>query len=481
MKRKVKRTTRLLTVALVLALLGAFVGTAPAAQASPAVRAQVAFVIDGSGSISTSEWNLMIGGLAAAIKDPGTLPHNGTVELWAIQFAGTIATLEIDRTLIDSSATADAFATALGAIVKRGGYTPTGAGIEMAKDEIVEDMNPEARQFINLITNGYPQPTAQVAYAIEQRNLAIAAGIDEIDAEAIGVTDEWRDWLRDNIVYPEPGVLAPPYPDPPGSQGWVRQVATFEEFAEAISDKFARIFPRLTLDPITATNYVGETHTVTACYTEDGVPVAGQVIHFEVLSGPHAGTTGSGTTDATGCTTWSYVGTASGTDSIDASTDTNDDGIDDLFSQVVTKIWEIPPELTLEPPDATNCYNRDPAEHTVIATYRVNAIPQPGYTVDFLITDGPNAGLSGSDVTDAAGEATWTYGDTGGTDGTDTIQASVDTGEKVLTVFATKNWIFCGGISGVSIWSSLLGAAALIGLAMVMVRRREKLTRTSSK
>ena len=49
----------------------------------------------------------------------------------------------------------------------------------------------------------------------------------------------------------------------------------------------------------------------------------------------------------------------------------------------------------------------------------------PGATVNFLILTGPNAGASGSDVTDANGEATFTYTDTGFFDDTDTIQATI--------------------------------------------------------
>ena len=472
--RIMKRVARFLTLTLIVAMLSVFAGSGSVAKASPDVRWQVAFLVDGSGSISITEWNLMVDGLASSIEDPAVLPHNGQVELWVIEFAGDLATLEVGATVIDSLATAQSVADYLrNSMVKRGGFTPTGEALKMAKEELVAHMDTSARQFINLITNGHPQPeTTEVPKAIAERNAAIAAGIDEIDSEAIGVTTEWLDWLRDEIVYPEPGVIAPPYPEPPGSQGWVRLVETFEELHEAIKDKFERIFLDLFLEPLEDTNLVGEQHTVTATYQEDGVPVEGAEVHFTVTDGPHAGTSGSDDTDPNGEATFTYEGTARGTDTIVASMDTNGDGTDDLFSNPVTKTWRLPPELTLRPPQDTNQVGED---HTVIATLTDDGEPVEGVDVFFEVTDGPHAGTSGSDTTDSNGEASFTY--EGLDTGTDTIIASVDIdGDLVADLFSdpvTKEWTPPGDlISGVSIWSSLVGVAALIGTATVLARRR---------
>ena len=53
-----------------------------------------------------------------------------------------------------------------------------------------------------------------------------------------------------------------------------------------------------------------------------------------------------------------------------------------------------------------------------------NNAPVAGATVVFTVLTGPNAGATGSAVTDANGLASFTYNDTGGA-GTDTIQASI--------------------------------------------------------
>jgi len=77
----------------------------------------------------------------------------------------------------------------------------------------------------------------------------------------------------------------------------------------------------VSLDPPTATNYVDETHTVTATVLDDfNDPVSGEAVDFAVSAGPNAGASGSASTDASGQAsfTWSNAG-GPGTDTVDAS------------------------------------------------------------------------------------------------------------------------------------------------------------------
>ena len=68
---------------------------------------------------------------------------------------------------------------------------------------------------------------------------AVAEGLDELDAEAITSGADVA-WLRDYVVYPQPGYQTPPFAGP----GWVRYVDTFEEFADTIGEKFDIIVPQ---------------------------------------------------------------------------------------------------------------------------------------------------------------------------------------------------------------------------------------------
>jgi hypothetical protein len=73
----------------------------------------------------------------------------------------------------------------------------------------------------------------------------------------------------------------------------------------------------ITLSPTTATNKLGELHTLTATVqNEKGEKLSGKEVHFEIVSGPNAGLTGEGTTNASGQTTFSYTSSKVGTDHI---------------------------------------------------------------------------------------------------------------------------------------------------------------------
>ncbi len=105
----------------------------------------------------------------------------------------------------------------------------------------------------------------------------------------------------------------------------------------------------ITLSPTTATNDVLTEHTVTATVLTSGFPDPGELVTFEVISGPNAGETsdpGSGecspnddcTTDTSGQVSWTYTSNGiPGTDTIIASfTDVTNEVIE---SEHVGKMW----------------------------------------------------------------------------------------------------------------------------------------------
>ncbi|OOP54930.1 MAG: hypothetical protein AYP45_17645 [Candidatus Brocadia carolinensis] len=107
----------------------------------------------------------------------------------------------------------------------------------------------------------------------------------------------------------------------------------------SIKSAVAIVGEGIILGPTTATNPVGTQHTVTATVQDDnGDPVAGRNVDFSIVSGPHAGLTGSDTTDASGHATFTYTGTTAGTDVIEASfVDSNGQT---KTSNQATKTWE---------------------------------------------------------------------------------------------------------------------------------------------
>jgi len=94
------------------------------------------------------------------------------------------------------------------------------------------------------------------------------------------------------------------------------------------------------LTPVSATNPVGSSHTVTATLVTDlGDPIVGRNVDFDVLTGPNAGTNGSAITDINGQATFTYTGYVVGTDTIQASF-LNSQNVT-IYSNIVTKDWTL--------------------------------------------------------------------------------------------------------------------------------------------
>jgi hypothetical protein len=210
---------------------------------------QLGLCIDGSGSISSGNFATMTYGIAEAIRN--NLPYDASVELCVIQFADYgPAVVEIAPIIIDSPVTAEAVATAVEGITQLYEMTSMADGVWLTWDTMKNSPNfaISTRQVINLATDGLPNELLSLAPgstgdAYDDVEMvvgwAVSEGLDELDAEAItGGADVA--WLRDYVVYPQPGYEAPPFAGP----GWVRYVADFQEFADTIGEKFEIIIPQ---------------------------------------------------------------------------------------------------------------------------------------------------------------------------------------------------------------------------------------------
>ena len=215
--------------------------------AQPAVTTQVAMILDGSGSIGSSDWGIIREGVASAVENPQCLPDDGTVELTVIQF-GSNAVLEVGPVVI-TSANVGSVANQIRNMPYRGGMTHMTAAFNLAATTLSGSPNfdPSIKQALNIATDGSPNSKHNTVIA---RNNAIATlqmtpAQDEIDAEGIDIYASNRDWLKNNIVYPQPGYIAPPFAGP----GWVRVVANANEFAATVCEKFEAIIPPASLCP----------------------------------------------------------------------------------------------------------------------------------------------------------------------------------------------------------------------------------------
>jgi uncharacterized repeat protein (TIGR01451 family) len=222
---------------------------------------QFAIILDGSTSISSSDWKLMRTGLANAIKDPYMFPHDGTVELTVIQFGQKDSRTQYARKELGPIIVKENNYISIGNTIANlrqlGGYTPMGCGIYLAADTLNKSLflNQSDRQVVCLITDGQPNCSCDPktytgrfvncvvgrAVAEEGRNylidiLNMTPGQDQFSSIAVG-DDTNTPWLKNNIVWPQPGNYAPPY-----KPGWVRNVTSWQEFSECICEILRDLF-----------------------------------------------------------------------------------------------------------------------------------------------------------------------------------------------------------------------------------------------
>jgi hypothetical protein len=101
----------------------------------------------------------------------------------------------------------------------------------------------------------------------------------------------------------------------------------------------------LTLAPSSQTVAVFSPATVTATFENScGEPLSGALVKFTVVSGPNAGTTGTGVTNSSGQASFTYTSVRTGTDTL-VATITNPAGT--ITSNQVTVTWVIPPPSPL--------------------------------------------------------------------------------------------------------------------------------------
>ncbi len=173
---------------------------------------------------------------------------------------------------------------------------------------------------------------------------------------------------------------------------------------------------------------VGTDHTITALVQDDnGNPLVGKMVDFEVVSGPNAGTTYSEATDADGHAFFTYNSAAAGADVVQACFE-NTQG-NQQCSNMLTVNWMVPQAESIV---LTQDVNTLPIGnmHTVTATLEDElGDPIVDRQVDFEILSGPNAGTTYSENTDAAGQAFFTW--EGNIPGVDQIQACFENSDLI--------------------------------------------------
>jgi len=214
------------------ALAFAVVGGAP--NLADAATIQVGFLLDSSGSITSSGWSLITQGLADAI--PQFVGQADQYELSVVSFSSTTDTI-IDRQIV----TAGNLATLQGEITGAtflDANTNYLAGFNALETVMTPGVAGAASSYVNFATDGEPNEGGGEAGGVTGRDSLIAAGIDNISIEGIGGAVN-QPYLTGSICFPQPCTISPSFNFP--DQGFYIAVASTADYAAAVSEKIAII------------------------------------------------------------------------------------------------------------------------------------------------------------------------------------------------------------------------------------------------
>ena len=212
---------------------------------------QLGFILDGSGSVSTSNYDLLRSGLKDAIA---ALTADGSVEITVTAYGSGTSTV-VAPTLL-TAVSLSGIQAAIMTHSKNGGGTDTAGAIRYTTDlitgsSIFNNANLRA-SIINLATDGEPnsQSAAEAAalYAFNE-------GIDALSIEAIGSGVSSNSALNNllKIGFPGPAQLLAVnetnIPNPLG-KSWVVPVSDFDALAPVLKAKvIASVTPVTVPDP----------------------------------------------------------------------------------------------------------------------------------------------------------------------------------------------------------------------------------------
>lgn len=194
-----------------------------------AVGLELSLLVDASGSVDATEFNLQKQGYvqafqSAAVQNAILGSVGGGIAVNFIQWSGASQQAQsVGWTLINSAASANAFAAAIAAAPRAfAGQTAPGSALNFAVPLFASNSFTAPRQVIDISGDGEANEGANTANA---RNAALAAGVDTINGLAIGNASLVA-WYGANIAG--------------GAGSFVIQANDFGDFAAAIQQKLIR-------------------------------------------------------------------------------------------------------------------------------------------------------------------------------------------------------------------------------------------------
>ena len=178
----------LLSLALTVSLLVVVGSPADVIAQTSGELTDLALVVDGSGSISSAEFDLQTLGIRSLVANRIKIPTDGSVGITVVQFASGITRIEIPYTIIDPGTDIDALLDQIEAISQIGGLTNPGDGINTAMAHFeatipTDRINSGSSQSICLSTDGFPNSGADTQTARDNA-IASSLGLDRLSIEA---------------------------------------------------------------------------------------------------------------------------------------------------------------------------------------------------------------------------------------------------------------------------------------------------------
>lgn len=190
------------------------------------VTTELALLIDVSGSVSTSEFNLQRGGYVNAFRDSGiqsAIASGNSLAASLVYWSGATQQVQaVAWTLIDSAASAMGFADAIDATTRPySGGTSVDRALVFATPLFDSNGFEGTRKVIDVSGDG----DSNNSLTANARDAALAAGIDQINGLPIGGTSI-QNFYRDFVIG--------------GAGSFIQAANTFADFDAAVRTKIGR-------------------------------------------------------------------------------------------------------------------------------------------------------------------------------------------------------------------------------------------------
>jgi hypothetical protein len=216
-----------------MASVGALLLLTGAASAQH-VNLELSLLVDVSGSVSTTEFNIQRQGYANAFSNPNFFASNigagNSIAVNFIEWSGNGQQSQVvGWTIINDQASANAFAAAIMAGARAfSGQTAVGQAITFGANSILNNSITSDKQIIDVSGDGSDNVNnpGNPAFTINARNAALAAGIDQINGLAItGSETGLLAWYNNHVKG--------------GDGAFVIEANNFAAFSAAVEEKIS--------------------------------------------------------------------------------------------------------------------------------------------------------------------------------------------------------------------------------------------------